>query len=150
MNTSSLNLRLLCESSQENIKLLSRYGGHESLWYQRRLWSTVVLQIILLHSRPGETLAVNLHHLTLPTVLLEAQEIEGEHNDQEFNLDHQFLSNKIMFESFSLSECISEWIVRWIQYEIDFVTCLILDNSWERSKQKTMGMKYLFHLFCMV
>lgn len=176
LKTSNLQfqIRLLSEVGVEEIKLLTSYAGHESLWYQRRLFSTTFFSWIFQNSW------LNLCHSDIAQYSSQLvssiqdlsnmiREYSGERNIQRFQVDNYdvniyLTSENNFFENIQnylnlnnvqdeMSSSSREWapliacIYKYISLEINLVLALLTDDmSWNPELQLKFSFRYLYYL----
>jgi hypothetical protein len=164
----------------ENMKLLTSSAGHESLWYQRRLFSVVFLSWIsknnyaLDHSYSNPELSQPFSDLKA-TVCQLSQAIQRcsldvdnedfqDDQSEEYDVDRHIVSQKRFFQDLHLESASSpqhisheqahhmiSLIQQWLHLEIHFVLSLLSDEmSWNPKLQRKYGLRYLYFLIFVV
>jgi hypothetical protein len=170
---------LLHQVGAENMRLVTSSAGHESLWYQRRLFSTVLLSWIskkhpnLCHFNSNLELCPHFSALkatveklsqALTHSSLEEDEDSQDEQTEEYNVDRHINSQKRFFEelhpgsaatlphvSHEHLEQLIPWIQQWLYLEIRFVLSLLSDEmSWNPKLQRKYGLRYLYFLIFVV
>lgn len=156
------------------MKLLTSSAGHESLWYQRRLFSFVFLTWMSKKnsSRSYSDSSPEFSKFTdLTAVLVRLSELlshcpldsnNGDDQSDEYDVDSHISSHRCFFEKFQQDSLSSQQpheqvgdlipcMQHWLHLEIHFVLSLLSDEvSWNPKLQRKYGLRYLYFVIFVV